>query len=209
VTTFSGTAQIKPRFPEDVQGIVVVEPTVMTVTEARAAAVGTLVEVSGVVTVDGANFGGTSYIQDADAGISMYWAGNALEGEAVTLIGEIASYQGNLQIALDSIITTGTAAVPAPTVVTATQVVAGENPGELVTIEAFTVVDVAALQYDNHIVTGTDAAGDTVMVYVDSRNGMASTDWTVGTEYTVTGIMGHRTAGWFVWPRKPADVTAN
>ncbi len=209
VTNFGGTEQVKPRFPEDVEGIVVVEPTVMTVTEARAAALGTLVEVSGVVTVDSTHFGGTNYIQDSEAGISIYWAGANVAGDQVTVIGELAEYQGNLQIAVDSIATTGTAAVPAPVVVTGAQVAAGENPGEVVTVEAFTVTTIEVLSYDNHIVTGTDAAGDTVMVYVDSRNGMASSDWTVGTEYSVTGIMGHRTAGWFVWPRKPADVTAN
>lgn len=210
VTNYRGTEQVKPRFPEDVEGIVVVEPTVMTVAEARAAAVGTLVEVSGVVTVDGANFGGTSYIQSEGAGISMYWAGDAVEGEQVTLIGQIAEYQGNLQVAIDSIAVTGTTTVPAPVVNTGAQVVAGENPGELVTVESFTVTAVEVTNtYGTHIVTGTAGDGTEIQMYVDNRTDITAGDWTVGTNYQVTGIMGHRTDGWFVWPRKPADVTAN
>ncbi|MFP4622546.1 MAG: DUF5689 domain-containing protein [Gemmatimonadota bacterium] len=206
VTTYAGTEQVKPRFSEDVEGIVVVQPTVMTVAEARDADMGTLVEVSGVVTVDGANLGGTSYIQADGAGISIYWAGDSEEGEDVTVVGEIDEYNGNIQIALQDIVVNGTATVPDPVVITGTQLNDGEEPGELAELESFTVTDVEVTNsYDTHVVTGTAGDGAEVKLYVDNRTGIASTDWAVDTAYIVTGIVAYRSDGWYLWPRKTGD----
>ncbi|MFO7895020.1 MAG: SdrD B-like domain-containing protein [Longimicrobiales bacterium] len=217
VYTFTGvvynsfsTERLKPRFESDVSGYTPPD-TAKTIAEARAADLGSSAEVSGVITVDVGNFGNETYLQDGEAAITVYPGNDALvEGDSVTISGTLEAYSGNLQIRADSTLTVvlGTGTVPSPVTLTGTEVNAGSNPAELVTLSSFTVETVETFNYDNHLVTGAAADGDTVQVYVDSRSGIASGDWTVGTTYSVTGVMNYRDPDWRIKPRKPADVVA-
>jgi hypothetical protein len=206
------TERLKPRFEDDVSGYTPPD-TAKTIAEARAAEQGTAVQVNGVITVDVGNFGNETFIQDGEAGITVYPGNDALvEGDSVTISGVLGEFNGNLQIAADTTLTQvlGTGTVPTPVTLTGTELNAGSNPGELATLNSFTVTNVDVRDYDNHLVTGTAGDGSTVYVYVDSRNGVASTDWTNGTTYTVTGPVAYRAddSTWTIKLRKPADKVA-
>ena len=82
----------------------------------------------------------------------------------------------------------GQEALPAPRSVTGAEINAGQFQGELASIGG-TVDSVQVFSFDNHMVFLTDGNGDTFTAYVDSRNGIASTDWTVGQMMTLIGVL--------------------
>ena len=217
VSNFGGTEQLKPRFLDDVTGFVPVD-TMSTIAEARTAEEGTPAVVPGVVTVDHGNFGDEVYIQDAEAGIAMFdfsALDGLVEGDSIMAYGVTGVFNGNIQIAIDSVqVLAAGATLPTPVVVTGAELNAGSNPGELVNLQSITVDSVVVVNsFDSHNVFGQAGDGSAVVLYVDNRTGLASTDWTAGTDYNVTGIMSFRDTDtetyWRIQPRKPADVTTN
>ena len=133
-----------------------------------------------------------------------------VEGDSVRVIGTTGSYNGNIQISVDTIIALGTGTVPTPVTITGTELNSGSNPGEVVTLGSITVDSTVVVNsFDSHVVYGVAGDGQAVQLYVDNRTGIASADWTDGTDYQVTGILSFRDPDWRIQPRKPADVTTN
>ena len=96
------------------------------ISEARQQAIGTTVSISGVVTSINFSSSGTEYsIQDATAGIILYYTGSMIDlnmGDQVLITGAIADYSGKLEIVplveSDVSVTTTGVNLPTPVVLT-------------------------------------------------------------------------------------------
>jgi DNA/RNA endonuclease YhcR with UshA esterase domain len=183
---------------------------VITVEEARAAASGETVVVEGIVTVPQGNFGREIYVQDETGGISVFLntgdTGYQL-GHFVRVTGTRGQFGGNLQIGSPSVEILGEATVPEPRSVSGAQLNARTHEGELAFLAGFTVEGIEVFSFDNHAVEGTTVDGETVRLYVDSRSGIGSEDWEVGSTYDVTGVLTVRNdVVAHLNPRMPEDV---
>ena len=214
VSNFRGTEQVVPRSEDDIEGLDEVD-VITSIAEARTAEEGLPVELTGVLTVQPGNFGGENYIQDEEAGIALFRVPDDegyAEGDVLRVEGNTSEFQGNIQISVSAIEVIGSEELPEPVAVSGSDVNAGANPGEVVVLDDYEVTEVVETNdFGSQLVTGT-ADGETVQLFVDNRTGIATDDWTVGTTYTVTGIMNFRDPGdsedqaWRIKPRKPADV---
>ncbi len=130
------------------------------------------------------------YFQDGTGGITTFDGSRpALQvGDVVRVQGSVGAFQGETQVSVSSVHVVGQAAVPTPRAVTAAEINAGQFQGELVTI-AGTVDSIQVLRFDNHNVFFTDGLGVTFSVFVDSRIGLGSADWTVGEMFQMTGVL--------------------
>jgi hypothetical protein len=184
----------------------------LTIADARATAPGTAVTVEGFVTWQEQWSGGPVYfLQDATGGISTFHSGApALQrGDRIRITGDLGAFRGETQISpVTGLTVLGQEAIPAPRVVTGSEINAGQFQGELVAIDG-TVVSVTVFSFDNHRVELTDGDGTTFYVYVDSRTGIASTDWTSGASVSLTGVLGtddRDTPAARLEPRDPSDI---
>lgn len=185
---------------------------VFPIADARAAAVGSVVAVEGVITWQSFRSNLDAYVQDGTGGIAMFQGSlpAVTEGDSVRVIGEISQFNGDLQISpVTSLEVLGSTSVPAARVVTSAEINAGAFQGELIVIDG-TVDSLQVFSFDNHNVWLSDAAGDDAFVFVDSRVGVGSADWTVGALYAVTGVLStdNRNAAfpYRVELRGPADM---
>jgi len=188
--------------------------------EARASAEGQTVSVEGVVTWHPGFDTRQLFLQDGTGGISVFDSDNpiAAEGDRVQITGSRSTFDGEIQIGnVASFVNLGPEGVPDARPVTAAEIDAGMYQGELVTLDG-TVEQIDVLSFDNQMLLLRDGAGDAFAVKVDSRTGTASTQWTVGETYAVTGVLGtdesesgtdievdhpHR-----LETRRPADIVA-
>jgi hypothetical protein len=164
---------------------------VIPVSAARASSAGATVAVEGVITWQSFRTNLDAYVQDATGGIAMFQGslGAAVAGDSVRVIGTISVFNGEVQISpVTSVDVLGSSTVPDARVVSAAEINAGGFQGELVVIDA-TVDSLQVFSFDNHNVWLSDAAGDDFYVFVDSRVGVGSADWTVGELYAVYGIL--------------------
>lgn len=176
----------------DIDDIVTTAPGVTSLAEARAM-VGSVVTVRGVVTWQTPWDTRVYFFQDETGGISTFHSGapDLLEGDEVTVTGEVAAFRGEIQLgSITDIQVTSPGTPPDPKVVSGAQVAGGLFQGELVQASG-TLKEVMELSYGNQRVTIRDAFGTDFAVYVDSRNGMAADDWpAVGTTVQVVGVLG-------------------
>lgn len=166
---------------------------VIPIADARAAAVGSVVAVEGVITWQTFRSNLDAYVQDGTGGIAMFEFSldptPVTEGDSVRVIGEISEFNGDLQISpVTSLEVLGSTSVPAPRIVSAAEINAGDFQGELVVIDGI-VDSLQVFSFDNHNVWLSDAAGDDAQVFVDSRVGVGSADWMVGELYAVLGVL--------------------
>jgi DNA/RNA endonuclease YhcR with UshA esterase domain len=160
--------------------------------EARNAANGQTVSVEGIVTWHPAFDTRQIFLQDGTAGIAVFDAGNPVAdiGDRVQITGERSEFDGEVQIGnVASFVNLGPEGEPEPRPVAAAEINAGLFQGELVTLDG-TVEQLDVLSFDNQMLLLRDGSGDPFAVRVDSRNGTASTDWTVGETYAITGVLG-------------------
>ncbi|MFQ5703623.1 MAG: SdrD B-like domain-containing protein [Gemmatimonadales bacterium] len=155
---------------------------------------GQVVAVQGVVTWQQPWDSRVYFFQDGTAGLSAFdgnsVAGTLQRGDRILVVGTAGAFRGETQVSsVTDVIALGSESVPAPRSVTGAQVNAGSFQGELVSVSG-TVDSVQVFSFDNHMVFLTDGSGTTFTVFVDSRNGRASADWTVGASVTVTGVLG-------------------
>jgi hypothetical protein len=174
----------------------------ITIAEARSKATGSPVAVVGAVIVPPGRFtsgsGGVNseiWIQDASGGIAVFSVLTADSltyplGQRVRVAGTLGAFSGQLQISSPTVtLETGTQPVAAKTI-TAAQARALGDEGELVTVNGFEVLTVQGGTSAAFNVTGRDAAGDTLTVRVAGvATGLARADFTVGSTYTVTGVL--------------------
>ncbi len=102
VSQFMDTYQIMPRSLDDMglEPVVVVNPDLVTIAEARQAMIGELVTVEGTV-LNGSELGNIRYIQDETAGIAIYNPGivsEAQRGDIVQVTGSLSEFQNLMQI---------------------------------------------------------------------------------------------------------------
>jgi DNA/RNA endonuclease YhcR with UshA esterase domain len=169
-----------------------------------------LVTVEGVVGVGPGPYGSSVfYFQDATAGIAVFMSGAPplSPGDMILVTGQRSSFSNELQLGNTTVSVRGSSDPPTPRVVTGAEINAGQFQGEVASLAGYTVTGIEVLSFDNHVLTGT-AGGETVTVFVDSRSGIGSADWTVDSAYDLVGIL--RTSGdsFRLSPRGPADVTA-
>ncbi len=152
------------------------------------------------------------YLQDATGGITVFQdpAPTIQRGDSVRLRGTIGAFDGETQIgSIVSLSVIAQVGVPTPRSVTASQMNAGQFQGELARISG-TVDSVLNPSFDNQLVFLTDGAGQTFTVFGDGRTGLALSDWTVGAEVVVVGVMATDDDDVFMFriePRDPNDLT--
>jgi DNA/RNA endonuclease YhcR with UshA esterase domain len=188
------TGNTGPRIElRDIDDIAMVNAGVTSMAEARAMPSGTVVTVEGTVSWQTPWDKRTYFFQDATGGLSTFHSGapDLLEGDHVTVTGEVAAFRGELQLGNITdiqVVTPGPA--PTPRVVSGAQINAGLFQGELVQATG-SLMEVLTLSFDNQRVTIRDGFGTDFAVYVDSRNGMVAGDWpAIGTTVRVTGVLG-------------------
>jgi hypothetical protein len=186
------------------------------IADARAA-LGVTVAIQGVITWAPSFDDRVLFIQDATGGITTFDfdlddfapIGGFEAGQLIRAVATVGAFRGEAQLgSFSSVEVLGTVPVPAPMGVTGASINAGDDQGELVTITA-TVDAVENPSFDNQLVTMTDGAGTTFTVYSDGRTGLQIPDWTVGTRYRVTGVLGfddRNTPAAQLEPRGPADL---
>ena len=169
-----------------------VEDLTVSIAEARAANAGETGAVIGTVTWSTQWDNRVYFFQDGTAGISTFDGASPTlaRGDRIYVFGAIGAFRGEIQVgSISRLIVLGQEDIPAPRVVTAAQVNAGQFQGELVTITA-TVSAVDTLSFDNQLVTLDDGTGTVFSVYADSRTGVLPAAWpAVGGSVTVTGVL--------------------
>jgi uncharacterized repeat protein (TIGR01451 family) len=157
------------------------------------------------------------YIQDGTGGISVlcFSSNGTLPavtlGDLVTVTGEIASYNNEIQIqpadnVADVLVTDGDPSdVPAPLGKAIDEVDDDDDAlGWLVNISGeATRVEEFSYRYEIDL---TDGMGHTVLIYVDKETGIDLSDAEVGSSYVITGIAEVYYSTYQVKPRIQADV---
>ncbi len=148
----------------------------MTILEARGQALGTLITITGLVNSVNFSSSGSEYtVEDATAGIDMYFSGGVLDlglGDEITVTGETAEYSGKYEIipatSGDIVVNSTGNTLPDPQVITAAELASnGENyESELIQINAVSNAgtgDSWPASGANANVDISDASGSTVM----------------------------------------------
>lgn len=210
--------RIEVRGPEDVEA----GEAPMSVADARNAEAGTVVTVAGIVSWQpispaGSSFSDELFIQDATAGIQIYGRDADVRslglrpGDLVVVTGETEDRFGERQLTrTSSIVKLATQDPPTPVAVSPAQIASGDYIHELVRVEDAVVTEVTLLSFGNQLVTLRAPDGTEFGLYVDSRTGVVESNWTVGSTYTVTGVVNYDSRygphPYRIWIRSAADV---
>lgn len=185
------------------------------IAEARALASGTVVTVQGVVTAGTNVFSSSSfYVQDPTGGIAVFIGGGGPSvdvalGDSLQITGTIGAFNNEVQIGGGSALSIevlGTGDVPAPRVVTGSDVNAGLFQGELVEALAVTIDSLSddAFGFNENLYVH-DATGDFV-VFIDGTTGIDSSYISFGSTYNITGIMTVFGTTFEIKPRSSEDL---
>ena len=185
-------------------------PEVITITEARAAGDGTLVTISGILTVAD-QFAGSAYIQDSTAGIAIFDAqvhgdGIFQIGDSITISGTRSSYNGQIQISpVSSVTSHGPAVFPIqPKTTTLAELV--YYPAQLVQIAEVEFPAPGSLIFGNTNIVVVDSSGTSGEVRID-----ADAPGLVGlvqpeTCNSVVGVVGRYFDLYQLMPRMKSDL---
>ncbi len=145
-------------------GAVPPAPDVISILEARNAASGELVTISGVLTVSD-QFGGSAYLQDATAGIAIFdemvhGDGNFMVGDSITVTGSRSAFNDQIQIStVTEVENNGLPNQPiSPRTITLGEL--ASYPGELVRIVSPTFPRPGDILFGNSNYTLSDSSGD-------------------------------------------------
>lgn len=206
---FNGVPQLFPRSATDFFDL----GGELVIAQVRTLAVGEPASIRGVVTVDQPAFGGRNiFVQDASGGILVFLAagdsGLGLEiGDEVRITGTTGLFNGEVQISGNPTVEQlGTATPPEPRTVSGSEMLTRIFEGQVASLGVVTVTDIAVQNFDNHNVFVTTADGSEVVIRVDSRTGIGSARWTVGSSYDVTGLLRVFNGLPQLFPRRPGDV---
>jgi DNA/RNA endonuclease YhcR with UshA esterase domain len=218
LTRFNAAPQIKPRSDADI-----VPVTLSTIAEVRAAAAGTVVATTGVVTVPPGLFrtaAGTQseiWLQDATGGIAAFSVDPSRTliaiGDTVDVLGVRGGFANQEQIGSSAaqplVVIERRIGTPAtPVALTIAEARALTDEGELATVGNLTVVSTTTPNAAGAFnVNMTGDGGLTFVVRVHhAGTGLTPTDFAVGSTYTVTGILTVNNATAQIKPRSDADV---
>jgi DNA/RNA endonuclease YhcR with UshA esterase domain len=226
---FKGEAQLKPRSAADVQGAST--STSLTIAQARTHPAGDTVAVVGVV------YAGTgvytaptasslnAYIQDTTGGTQIFNvpSGTTLTaGDSVRVRGIVSIFNGEFEIVRFSstsplvVDVLGKTTPPAARTITETDLASRAYDGQLVRVAGLTVKSVGTPSSSGgYNVVTTAPNGTSITVRVDNAStGIASTSWTVGQTYDVSGAALNFSSNGTTFtpeikPRSPADVSVS
>jgi hypothetical protein len=194
-------------------------PVSISIVEARGAAVGTVVTVTGVVTAEGGRLGLPPLIAIADGsgGIAVRvpdGIATPARGATVLVKGPLADPYGQLELrpASTGFKVTGQGSLPAPITLTGTQL--GEaTEGRLAELTASISASPTKGTSGDLTINATDAAGVAIRLIADGSSGITATDLAKGHAYRLTGIVGQRASrkgaldGYRLYLRDRADIT--
>jgi hypothetical protein len=193
-------------------------PASISILEARGAAVGTVVTVSGVVTAEGGRLGLPPLIAIADGtgGIAVRVPdGIAIpaRGAIVSVKGALADPYGQLELrpAASGFKVTGHGSLPATVQLTAANL--GEaTEGRLAELTGSISATPKKGTSGDLTIDATDAAGSPFRLIADGSSGIATTDLVKGKTYRLAGIVGQRASrkgaldGYRLYLRDTADI---
>ncbi|HUQ44081.1 MAG TPA: hypothetical protein VM451_06690 [Candidatus Limnocylindria bacterium] len=193
-------------------------PGSISVVEARGAAIGTVVTISGVVTAEGGRLGLPPLIAVADGtgGIAVRvpdGTATPARGAIVVVKGALADPYGQLELrpSAAGFKVTGSGSLPAPVRLTAAQL--GEaTEGRLVELTGAVAATPAKSTSGDITIELTDQGGATFRVLADASSGVAATDLVKGRSYRLAGIVGQRASrkgaldGYRLYLRDKADI---
>lgn len=217
LTRFNATPQLKIRDRGD---LVPGTPVTPIATVRTTGTNGTSYTVTGRLTVtpgaftSGANSVNSEiWLQDATGGIAVFSVPTADSttlalGDLVEVTGARGAFSGQLQLGSPSLARLGAGAAPAPVVISVAEALArGTLEGQLVRLAGFTVTSVQTGTAAAFTVFGT-VGGQAVQVRVGGAlRGLSRAAFTVGSTYTVTGILTQFNGTSQVKVRFASDVT--
>ena len=192
-------------------------PAVVSIADARRAAVGSTVTVTGTVNAEPGRLGTPSLIaiQDASGGIVVKIPDGAPEprrGARIDVRGQLADPYGQLEVrpAAAGFRIIGDADLPAALPADAASL--GElTEGRLVVVRG-TIAGRPSKASSGDITFFVQSAAGQVRVVADASSGLTADSVTVGATYEVVGVAGQRASrkgvldGYRVWARDPADL---
>ncbi|HEY0931288.1 MAG TPA: DUF5689 domain-containing protein [Gemmatimonas sp.] len=216
LTRFNAIAQLKIRDTGDLELGAAITP----IGTVRSAGVnGTNYTVAGRITAPpGAITSGTNnvnselWIQDATGGIAVFSVPTADSatlklGNTVEVTGSRGLFSAQMQLGTPTVARTGNGSVVAPVAVTGTEAASLARDGQLVRISGFTVATIATGTATAFTVTGT-VDGVSIQVRVGGPLlGLTRANFTVGSTYSITGILTQFNGTAQIKPRFASDVT--
>ncbi|BAH39239.1 hypothetical protein GAU_2197 [Gemmatimonas aurantiaca T-27] len=216
LTRFNAIAQLKIRDVGDLELGAAITPIG---TVRASGANGTNYTVAGRITAPpGAFTSGTNninseiWVQDATGGIAVFSVPTADSatlklGNTVEVTGSRSLFSAQLQLGTPTIARTGNGSVIAPVTVTGTEAASLARDGQLIRMSGFTVTTIATGTATAFTVTGT-VSGVSMQVRVGGPlQGLTRANFTVGSTYTVTGILTQFNGTAQIKPRFASDVT--
>ncbi|HEX6589608.1 MAG TPA: hypothetical protein VF039_11330 [Longimicrobiales bacterium] len=225
-TSFNALREVKPRSPLDI--VLTSAPGgTISIATARALPNAQVVTVTGVVTAgpapDTVFQSNSFYVQDNTGGVLVFCGGTGGTsctsigaGDSVTVTGTTATFSGEEQItgsATQTLTITEHAAgtLPTPIDIDASDVNAGRFQGRLATTDSVQVVSVSGT--GGNVTLQVSDANGTFQVFLDTDTGLTGSMFTVGSSYSLTGILAAFTPSgqptqYQLKPRGAADVTA-
>ena len=182
----------------------------ITIATARSMPIGAAVMVSGTVTAESGRVldDGVIVIQDSSGGICVRLPADSTQpiptGAVVTVTGILAAPYGNLELrpsAATDVSVNGTAAVPTPAPLQAVQL--GESSEGLLASIAGSIVRIESTTTSLTLFV-EDSSGE-ARVFASSAVGVSRTDFVLGSQLRVTGVVGDRLGLYRLWPRDRAD----
>jgi len=216
LTRFNATAQIKIRDTNDLELGAAITPVATVRTDGVN---GTSYTIAGRITVPpGAMTSGANnvnseiWVQDATGGIAAFSVPTAdsatlMLGNTVEITGARGAFSGQLQIGSPVIARTGNGSVVAPVTQTVAEAIARTREGQLITVSGFTVTAVGGGAGAAFNVNGTVDGTPFVVRVAGPLRGLSRANFTVGTTYSVTGILTQFNGTAQVKVRFASDVT--
>lgn len=209
--SFNGTAQLKPRGPGDIQGVVSIA--------AAKLDSGSTVMIEGVVTVaQGTYRTDNAYLQDGTSGVQLFNLPVALGlavGDSVRIAGIMGAFAGEREILRFSVtsppvtVNLGPATPITPRVVTGADIVARTYEGELVTVANVTLTSAIPGGTTGYNLTFQDAAATSFTLRIETPvvANVPRTFWTQNQTYaSITGALGSFNGTAQLKPRGAGDI---
>jgi DNA/RNA endonuclease YhcR with UshA esterase domain len=217
LSRFNATPQLKIR---DAGDLVLGTPVTPIATVRQTGTNGTSYTITGRLTVPPGAFTSGSgnvnselWVQDNSGGIAVFAVPTADStqlalGDLVEVSGARGAFSGQLQLGSPTLVRIGAGAAVTPVSVTAAEVAArGDLEGRLVTLSGFTVTSLQTGTAPAFTVFGT-VGGQNVQVRVGGPlRGLSRASFTVGSTYTVTGILTQFNGTSQIKVRFASDVT--
>ncbi len=217
LTRFNASPQLKIRDGGD---LVPGTPVTPIATLRQTGTNGTSYTITGRLTVPPGTFTSGSgnvnselWVQDNSGGIAVFSVPTADStqlalSDLVEVSGARGGFNGQLQLGAPTLVRIGAGTAVTPVSVTAAEVAArGDLEGRLVTLSGFTVTTIGGGTGPAFTVTGS-VGGQTVQVRVGGAlRGLSRASFTVGSSYTVTGILTQFNGTSQIKVRFASDVT--